>query len=99
MNCFNHSNVQAVALCCGCGKAICHDCLKESETMRLVCSTECSSRSKTMDTALTLVAKKSLRSYTLLSRFMLLAGLPMVFIGLVSLFFGKPTDLFGVIFP
>ncbi len=96
MNCFNHSNVSAIALCFGCGKAICRDCLKESETKRLVCSPECSFRVATMDTALDLIAKKSLRSYTLLSRFLLLAALPFAFIGLMGLFFGDAgySDVF-----
>jgi hypothetical protein len=49
-----------------------------------------------MDTALDLIAKKSLRSYTLLSRFLLLAALPFAFIGLVDFFFGKEGGLSGV---
>ena len=90
MNCFTHRHVSAVAMCFGCGKAICGDCLHEASTNRYVCSPDCSSRVKTMDLAFQLVAKKTLRAYSLLALFMVLPAVPMALLGLAKLFLADP---------
>lgn len=40
MKCFNHSDSEAVAVCKACGRAVCPECLQESEN-GIACSTEC----------------------------------------------------------
>lgn len=43
MKCFNHTSIDAVALCKSCGKSICHDCLEEIEN-GIACKGTCVQR-------------------------------------------------------
>ena len=41
MKCYSHREVEAVAICVRCGKAVCSECENESETHRITCSQAC----------------------------------------------------------
>lgn len=41
MECFAHSGVQAVALCRGCGKGVCRECVRDLGYSGVVCSDQC----------------------------------------------------------
>jgi MFS family permease len=44
VKCLNHQNVDAVAVCMGCGMALCPSCARRSPEARFVCSDECATR-------------------------------------------------------
>lgn len=44
MKCLNHQDIDAVAVCMGCGMALCPNCARRSPDDRFVCSDECATR-------------------------------------------------------
>jgi hypothetical protein len=61
MKCLPHQ-IEAVAVCAYCGRALCADCAKNSETKRMICSDACGAALTRNDTALQQVLQKSLQS-------------------------------------
>ena len=47
MRCFHHAEVDAVAVCKHCGRALCHDCLVESDA-GISCSGRCAKQVQTV---------------------------------------------------
>jgi hypothetical protein len=84
MNCYKHTNNGAIAVCCGCGRAICEECVIESKSNRLTCSTDCSIRASRVDDVLTLIIKKQNKSNLVGSWFLWLAGLGFFISGTVD---------------
>ena len=41
MKCYNHNNIDSVATCVGCGKALCIECASQFSKEKIVCSTKC----------------------------------------------------------
>ncbi|MEI9865719.1 MAG: hypothetical protein WDN00_14435 [Limisphaerales bacterium] len=61
MKCLPHQ-IEAVAVCTYCGRALCADCAKPTDTKRLVCSDICAVALTRNDKALQLILQKSLQS-------------------------------------
>ena len=61
MKCLPHQ-IEAVAVCAYCGRALCADCAKTSESKRMVCSAACGTALTRNDMALQQVLQKSLQS-------------------------------------
>jgi len=49
MKCFNHRDVEAVAVCVHCGMALCGTCAVRSKNGTLVCSEPCGTASKQLE--------------------------------------------------
>ena len=62
MKCFEHSAIDAVAVCAYCGKALCADCAKRESSKRMACSSECATALAKEDSALYLLVQKSSQS-------------------------------------
>ena len=61
MKCAAHQ-ADALAVCAYCGKALCADCARTSETKRMVCSDHCAAALMKNDKALQQILSKSLQS-------------------------------------
>ncbi len=61
MKCITHQ-VEAIAICAYCGRALCENCTKPNSTPRMVCSENCAAALTRTDRALELVLEKSLQS-------------------------------------
>ncbi len=61
MKCSAH-NVEAVAVCAYCGRALCPECVKTSASERLVCSEKCAALLGRNDRAMQLILQKSVQS-------------------------------------
>jgi hypothetical protein len=61
MKCAAHQ-IEALAVCAYCGRALCADCIKPSAPPRLVCSELCAAALHRNDLALELLLHKSLQS-------------------------------------
>lgn len=44
MKCIHHTSKDAVAICCGCGRALCPNCLRMTADFETVCSQRCADR-------------------------------------------------------
>ena len=69
MNCTNHSERTAVAVCVNCGAALCADCCKKTDTRKNVCSSECAAYSMAIDDAVLMTAARSIRARKVLAWF------------------------------
>jgi hypothetical protein len=61
MKCLPHQ-IEAVAVCAYCGRALCADCAKTSESKRMVCSAACDASLTANDKALQLILQKNLQN-------------------------------------
>jgi hypothetical protein len=61
MKCAAHQ-VEALAVCAYCGRALCSDCARLSITERMVCSEKCDAALARTDAALHAILQKSLQS-------------------------------------
>jgi hypothetical protein len=61
MKCAAH-NAEAIAVCSWCGKALCRDCAKTSESQRMVCSDQCAAALTRESKAMDLILQKSLQN-------------------------------------
>jgi hypothetical protein len=61
MKCLPHQ-IEAIAVCAYCGRALCADCAKTSGSKRMVCSTDCDTSLTRNDKALQLILQKNLQS-------------------------------------
>jgi hypothetical protein len=61
MKCQPHQ-IEAVAVCAYCGRALCADCAKTSESKRMVCSVDCDASLTRNDKALQLILQKNLQN-------------------------------------
>src|SRR5215831_13746953 len=62
MKCLKHSQIDAVAICAHCGRALCPDCIQNPEAMRIVCSAKCSEALSRAEAALEQILHQSVRS-------------------------------------
>ena len=62
MKCFEHSAIDAVAVCAYCGKALCADCAKRESSKRMACSSECTTALAKEENAINLLVEKSAQS-------------------------------------
>jgi hypothetical protein len=103
MRCFYHGDVEAVAVCKSCFRAICHDCCAQTES-----STACRNRCETEVIAIDEQQHRSIRQskavgglYYGLGTFCILAALLSLIGGLSSLRSKEPNLVaifFGVVF-
>jgi hypothetical protein len=61
MKCQPH-NIEAIAVCAYCGRALCVECVKPSATQRMVCSENCAAALTRDDRAMQLILQKSFQS-------------------------------------
>jgi hypothetical protein len=61
MKCTAHQ-IEAVAVCAYCGRALCADCAKPSATQRMVCSENCANTLARNDAAMQLILQKNLQN-------------------------------------
>jgi hypothetical protein len=62
MKCFNHNAADAVAVCTGCGKGLCRDCVPSPAPARISCSPGCAASLKRNEDALQLLVRKSFQN-------------------------------------
>jgi len=61
VKCVEHK-AEAIGICAYCGRALCADCAKPSETPRMVCSAACATGLLQNDQAVQLLLQKSVQS-------------------------------------
>ena len=61
VKCSTH-HAEAIAVCCYCGRAVCADCAKPSDTQRTVCSEKCAASLSRADKAMELILQKRLQN-------------------------------------
>ncbi|MBU1625963.1 hypothetical protein KKB18_01195 [bacterium] len=82
MQCFNHTDTPAVAICLSCGKALCKSCAMTSDAS-IVCSETCKSRLSMLRS----LREKEPKQYMALSKFLFSLGLIFLLAGcLITLF-------------
>ena len=62
MNEMSPHQFEAVAVCAYCGRALCAECAKTSESKRMICSTACAASLTSNDKALQMILQKNLQS-------------------------------------
>ena len=77
MKCSNHNQIDAIATCVFCGRALCPSCITKSNSGRVVCSPACSSGISATEVALESVRQKTLSANRLAAH--LLIGLGILF--------------------
>jgi hypothetical protein len=82
MQCFNHTDTPAVAICLSCGKALCKSCAMNTSEF-IVCSDSCKNR-LTMQRSL---KEKEPKAYLATSKFMFFNGLIFMIAGCLMLIF------------
>jgi hypothetical protein len=98
MKCFNHSEVEAVSICLGCGKAICRDCIHDDESA-VVCSGACAERIKRQMATVDLIRQKTLTQNKVSGIFCIVAGLVFALFGLFHITRGNiflPLSMFTI---
>ena len=74
MKCYDHSDVDAVSTCLGCGKALCKSCSQLSELQIIVCSVSCGKRADSRIEMVELIRKKTLTQNKVSGIFCIIAG-------------------------
>src|SRR6267378_1967660 len=82
MNCRTHTDRSALAVCMGCGIALCEACRTTSARGRSVCSEKCAELVNGADEALSMVAAKMLRTNKVNAWFLWIAGTVFVITGI-----------------
>ncbi len=85
MRCYNHSDIEAVATCLGCGKAMCKDCCQTRESGIILCSESCQARVENGIEALNLIRSKTLTQSKVTGFFCIIAAAVMGLFGLFNL--------------
>lgn len=94
MKCYNHSNVEAVAVCRSCGRALCRDCVTEVG-LSCSCKGRCESVVATMDDLVERGRTAYQKSSTLQQRngiFIILLGVAFLTIALIGLSRGESSE-------
>jgi len=81
MKCSNHNQIDAIATCVFCGRALCSSCITQSASGRAVCSPACSSKIAITEAALHSLQSKSIAGIKRVAFFALSAGLLFAGIG------------------
>jgi hypothetical protein len=81
MKCFNHTNIEAVAMCLGCGKALCPECCQSTDSGILVCSDACREKTENDGEIVRLIRQKTLTQNRV-------SGIFCIFVGVIFGFFG-----------
>ena len=69
MKCFNHPQMDAVAVCMNCGRALCVSCTMTSETGKAVCSPKCGGALKEFELILRQACESGLKGWKVLAYF------------------------------
>lgn len=85
MNCFNHPEESAVAVCLGCGIAICRSCVTRSADGVSACSPECIMRTESLASGRRLLIQKATSSFRISAWFCWLLGGFLMLFALVGL--------------
>ncbi len=85
MNCINHSERTAVAVCVNCGAALCANCCKKTDTRKNVCSSECAASSIATDDAILMAVARSVRARKVVAWFCWLISAIFGVLGVASL--------------
>ena len=99
MRCYNHSEVEAVSICLGCGKAICRDCIHD-DGGAVVCSGACADRINRQMETVDLIRQKTLTQNKVSGIFCIAAGLVFALFGLYQLTrenYFLPLSMFTII--
>jgi hypothetical protein len=88
MNCNNHTDYPAVVVCVNCGAGLCAACAQKTDARKNVCSPECAVSVNALDSAITLIASRSLRASKATAWFCWLLGAIFAVVGGLSLLGG-----------
>ncbi len=96
MNCFQHANHTAVAVCGNCGKAMCNDCGMITSAGKMVCSTDCAEATEQFTGMIAHIYKKTQQQNRTNAITFLLIGIILLVYGLYEqLQFGQsPLTLY-----
>ena len=59
MKCYQHNEIEAVAICAYCGRALCRECVPASAPARATCSTQCAESITRESAAIQLLLQRS----------------------------------------
>ncbi len=99
MKCFNHADVDAVAFCKSCARALCHECVVQvglGSSCRDRCEQDVAVLNDLVARASTVYKKNSV-SYILLGVIVLVLAFPLAGLGIFDLLSDEPT-VFSFIF-
>jgi hypothetical protein len=85
MRCFRHRDCEAIAICQGCGRALCDPCVVPQQGLSAVCSGTCSRRVEFTRSALGVLYRNVQKSNRVGALFLLTAGAAL---GAVAFFAG-----------
>ena len=92
MNCTNHGEIPAQAICINCGKALCSACAMP-EQRRTFCSPACVKEKDAFDAGVFAVVERSRRSAKVAVQFLFGFGAILVLLALFRIFNGERSDL------
>ena len=98
MNCAKHGDLTASGICCGCGRAMCANCVPLGTVGRLACSSECEKRIAMSDAAITAILMKTNRASRTTGIFLLVMGGASLLLGLYHLLFYPVPFLMWITF-
>ncbi len=85
MKCLTHKNVEAIAVCVHCGRALCDGCITRSASGRIVCSKECAAGSQEMEDSIAGTRYQSVRGARIVGYFAM--GIGIVFCITAAVFY------------
>ena len=85
MHCHLHNDFVAVAVCSNCGRGLCAECITGQEGVVIVCGEHCRTQSTETRHALTMVAKKTLRTSLVTAWLCWLMGGGFLLLGLMAM--------------
>jgi hypothetical protein len=85
MRCYDHSDHEAIAICMGCGKALCKDCIELNNTDVVVCSEKCGSIVNDQLEMIRKIRKKTLTQNKVSGVFCIIAGIVFGLFGLFNI--------------
>ncbi|MCX6899717.1 MAG: hypothetical protein NT105_13590 [Verrucomicrobia bacterium] len=90
MRCFNHSEIEAVAVCKSCGRALCHDCITE---VGLGCS--CKGRCESDVASINDLAERNRTVYQKNSAIYWWSGIVLISFGVLIAGYGTVAAMFS----
>jgi len=88
MQCTNHTDRSAVAVCVNCGSGLCPNCVTKTASGRHVCSANCGASSDALHAVISSIATRSIRTNKATAWFCWLLGALFGVLGGLSLFGG-----------
>jgi hypothetical protein len=74
MKCFRHHSADAIGVCVNCGKALCKDCVRETATQKIVCSTECDAAAEATAKSFALSRRSTASGFNMMAVFLITAS-------------------------